>query len=214
MKSTSILTAGICLAALASCKKKGDDTPATANVNYQITTTNRSSGLINWTAASGTGKQVSFKGTSSGGARVEEYKLVFNQIDLFTNAAITSLPVPPGNYQNAEFNDQMIPSRDPGLRLQGSFTSNGTTVPVRVNIDQFVEIATRMPSINLEAGRNYTANLTLDLSKVTEGITATQLNNAQRTNGEIVIAFYSNSNLLLTIINNINNVMRHEVTVN
>jgi hypothetical protein len=122
--------------------------------------------------------------------------------------------VPPGNYQNAEFNYQMIPSRDPGLRLRGSYISNGVAVPVRINIDQFVEVSTRIPAVTLEAGKTYTARLKLDLRRMMEGISATQLNNAQRTNGEIVIAFYSNPNLLLTVVNNINNVIRHEVTIN
>jgi hypothetical protein len=121
--------------------------------------------------------------------------------------------IPPGTYTNAEFNYQMIPSRDPALQLVGSYTASGTTTPVKVNLDQFVEIATKLPTATLGANKSYNATLELDMTAIMNGITATQLNNATRTNGEIVIGISSNTGMLQTIINNINNVVQHKVTI-
>ncbi|RYY98156.1 MAG: hypothetical protein EOO11_08860 [Chitinophagaceae bacterium] len=201
---------------LFACSKKKDDPDAgKATVNYQVTSSNRTGSNFNFTSATASGKQIAFKGNSS--ARVEEYLLAFNNVDFFSNGptgAIASIKVPAGTYTNAEFNYQMIPSRSPALEIKGNYTATGgTAVPFKISLDQFVEIATKMPTITLEAGRTYTATLNLDLQKVVEGISAGDMTNATRTNGEVVIAYYSNPALLQTVINNINNVIQHSVTV-
>ncbi|RYZ23997.1 MAG: hypothetical protein EOO16_02710 [Chitinophagaceae bacterium] len=207
------------LAIAASCGKKSSDTdaPATpsqdsATVRYVVTSSNRTGGLVNWTSARGAGKQVAFK--ANGTSRVEVYKYTFINADLYTTGyEVASVRVPAGSFTNVEFNYQMIPSRDPALQLVGTYTANGVSTPVKVNIDQFAEIATQLPTASFTGGTTYKALINLDLAAITNGITATNLNNAARTNNEIVIAYYSNPALLQTIINNINNVMRHSVTL-
>ncbi|GAA4329047.1 hypothetical protein GCM10023184_19260 [Flaviaesturariibacter amylovorans] len=200
---------------LFACSKKKDDPDAgKATINYQVTSSNASSTDFTFTSAKGSGKQIAFKG--DGSTRVEEYLLNFNNVDFFSNGAagaIASIKVPAGSYTNAQFNYQMIPSRNPALEIRGTYNANGTPVPVRINLDQFVEISTKMPSVTLEAGKTYTATLNLDLAKVVEGITASHMTNATRTNGEVVIAYYSNPALLQTVVNNINNVIQHSVTI-
>ncbi|RYE01313.1 MAG: hypothetical protein EOP50_02220 [Sphingobacteriales bacterium] len=179
---------------------------------YKVMATNMDSGLIHFTGVTGAGKQVVFKG--DGATRTEIYKYNF-QPSNFLGAGgyeLTSVAIQPGTYQNAEFNYQLIPSRDPALRLVGTTMIGGVSVPVEVNIDQFVEISTKVPSVTLEAGHNYTAMLNLDLKQVQNGIYPGDLSGATRTNGKIVIAYYSNPSLLPVFTNNINNVIQHQVT--
>jgi hypothetical protein len=197
----------IITAVFTSCDKKDKVEGNNATVLYSATTTNRTSGLVNWTSGAGSGRQIAFKGTSS--TRVEVYALDTDAVDFFTNAAfIDTAIVPAGTYTNAEFNYQMTPTRsEPALQLKGTY--NGT--PVTVNIDLFTEIATKLPSVTLEARKTYKATLQLDLSAMMNGVSATQLNNATRTNGEILITPFINANLLVTITNNVNNVMQHPV---
>jgi hypothetical protein len=206
--------------AATSCSKKSSDTnpeptaPSgdSATVSYRVTSSNRSSGIINWTSAVGAGKQIAFKGNTS--SRVELYKYNFNTSNFFSSGyELTTMRVPSGTYTNAEFNYQMIPSRDPALQLVGSYTAGGTTTPVKVNIDQFVEVATKLPTATFASGKTYAATINLDMAAITNGLTATHLANATRTNGEIVIAYYSNPSLLQIFINNINNVVQHQVTL-
>ncbi|TCJ19314.1 hypothetical protein EPD60_02530 [Flaviaesturariibacter flavus] len=215
-----LLGIALLLALVASCGKKSSDTeePVTppaadsATVRYQVTSSNRSSGLVNWTTVKGAGKQVAFKG--NGTTRIEVYKFNFMPSSFDSPAfELITVRVPAGTYTDAEFNYQMIPSRDPALQLIGTYTTGGVSTPVRVNIDQFAEIATKLPSVTLAGGKTYNALITLDLAAIMNGVTAANLNNAARTNGEIVIAYYSNVSMLQTIINNINNVVHHQVTL-
>ncbi|TCZ69053.1 hypothetical protein [Flaviaesturariibacter aridisoli] len=221
MKLTPILCAGVLVSAVlaSSCSKKNnDDVPAgpsssdSAHVTYKVMASNADSGLIRFTTVQGAGKQVAFKGNST--SRVEVYKYNFQPSNFLATGGyeLTTVAIQPGTYQNAEFNYQLIPSRDPALRLTGTWSGSGTSVPVEVNIDQFVEIATKTPSVTLEAGKTYTALLNLDLKQLQAGIFPGDLTSATRTNGKIVIAYYSNPSLLQEFINNINNVMQHQVT--
>jgi hypothetical protein len=214
---------GIALLAMLafSCKKKSDDVTPTptpsgdsATLHYMVTSSNRSGGLITWTAATAAGKQVAFKGNRNAGSRVEIYKYNFTTSNFYTPGyELTAVNVPSGTYTDAEFNYQMIPSRDPALQLKGTYTAGASSTPVTVNIDQFVEVATKLASTTLESGKSYKAMINLDLAAISNGISAGDLNNATRTNGEIVIAYYSNPSLLQVIINNINNVVHHQVTI-
>ncbi|RYY87079.1 MAG: hypothetical protein EOO15_12920 [Chitinophagaceae bacterium] len=215
--SCAVLVAG---ALLASCSKSsssdaptGPSSSDSAHITFKVMATKQDSGLINFTSVTGAGKQVAFKGNGTG--RVEIYKYNFQPSNFLAAGGyeLTNVAVQPGTYQNAEFNYQLIPSRDPALRLTGTAMVNGASVPVEVNIDQFVEIATMTPTVTLEAGRNYTAMLNLDLKQAQAGIFPGDLSSATRTNGKIIIAYYSNPNLLQVFINNINNVIRHQVTV-
>ncbi|GAB4091713.1 hypothetical protein [Flaviaesturariibacter terrae] len=220
MKITALLCASLFIsgALFTSCKKNSSDNPTgptsadSAHVTFKVKAINQDSGLIKFTAVTGTGKQVAFKG--DGTSRVEVYQYNFQPSDFFGSGGftLTTVPVKPGTYTNAEFNYQMIPSRDPALKLVGSTMINGASVPVEVNIDQFVEIATKLPTVTLEANHTYTATIALDLKQVQAGIFPGDLANATRTNGKIVIAYYSNASLLPVIINNINNVIQHQVS--
>lgn len=222
MKFTHALCGAVLLsgAFFTSCKKNSNDAPVnpvssdSAYITYKVTSTNRDSGLIHFTTVRGAGKQVAFKGNSSTSGRVELYKYNFQPSDFMTDSfALTTLAVPNGAYQNAEFNYQLIPSRDPALMLAGTWTANGASVPVEINIDNFVEVSTMLPTATLQAGHNYSALLNLDLQALQAGIYPGDLTSATRTNGKIVIAYYSNPALLQVLINNINNVMHHQVTL-
>jgi hypothetical protein len=206
---TSIVVTILTFTLLTSCKKEATEEKL-SDINYKIKTTNRS-GLVQWTSGTGSGKQVEFKGTLAG-SRVEEYVLSFNQSDFFASSPVLigKASVRPGSYTDLELNFEMIPSRNPSLQLKGTFSSNGVTTPITLNLEQYLEIMTKKTNLDVAAGKNYTATLVLDLNTITNGITQTMLANAQRTNGEIIIAYYSNASMYSTIINNINNKV-HEV---
>lgn len=188
--------------AFSSCKKDSTDK---SEINYQVKTVNRS-GLVNWTAGTSNGKQIEFKGTLNG-KRVEEYILTFDQVDFFKDAGATikSVELQPGTYTDVDLNYEMTPSRIPALQLKGTFNSSTGPVPITLNLDNYLEIATKTASLTVEPGKNYTATLTLDLAAITSGITQAMLNNATKTNGEIFLSYYSNQSLYSIIINNINN---------
>lgn len=194
---------------LSSCKD--DDDEVLSEVHYHIKTTNRSSTMFNWTSGTANGRQIEFKGTTSGN-RVEEYVLTPNQVNLFgTSSFIKEVKLKPGTYTNVEMNYEMTPTRSPSLQLKGTYNNGTTTTPITLNLEQYLEISTKLAIIEIASGRNYIATINLDLNSLMTVFTAAQLNNAQRTNGEIIIAYYSNPVLYAAIIDHINNKMTHQV---
>jgi hypothetical protein len=201
-----ILTAAVLVV---SCKKGGEDENL-ADISYQIKTTNRATGPITWTSGSANSKQIEFKGTASG-SREEEYIVSFTPpVDFFSanGAVINKASVKPGNYTDVEMNYEMVPSKDyPALQLKGTFNSGTTSVPVTLTFDNYLEIGTQKPSVELGGGKSYTATLVLDLAAITTGVTAAMLSSATRTNGEILLNYSTNPTIYGIILNNINNKM-------
>lgn len=206
--------------AFTSCSKKSSTptdpnapNPNDAVVNYQVQAINQSSGIVQWSTGTALGKQVAFKGNSS--SRVERYIPIYNDISISSATSyLNKVEVPSGTYTDAEFNVQLTPSRNPSLQLKGTYNNGTESIPVTLNFDQFVELATKVPTITFEGGKTYTATVKLDLASLMSVISATQLSAATRNDtGEIFINFQQNVSIYNSLLNNINNVMQHTVEI-
>ncbi|HEY9001653.1 MAG TPA: hypothetical protein VIM89_09900 [Mucilaginibacter sp.] len=79
------------------------------------------------------------------------------------------------------------------LKLTGTFTTDSSkTVPIEFDLDNNAIVQVKADSIDVNGTTDYTALLSMQLDRVTKGITADDLNKAKLTNGSIIISDKSN----------------------
>ncbi len=191
----------------AACKKDN----SSSEVRYQIKTINRSStvartlsGTVQWTSGYMSVTEIEFEAKNN--TTVVKYESAAPQrIDLF--APLTTLGIitlPPGTYTEVDFEVELAPTGSyAALELNGTFTSGVVVTPVTFRVGSALEIEAEKDIVTIADDASYTALTSLNLSLLTQGITAVMLNNAQRTNGAIIISAASNTNLYNIILDNI-----------
>ncbi len=202
------LTTALSVVLLFAACKKNNSSP---EVRYQINTISRSStvartlsGTVQWTSGYMNATEIKFEAENN--TTEVEYKSVAPQrIDLF--APLTTLGIialPPGTYTEVDFEVELAPNgSDASLELKGTFTSGVIVTPVIFRVGSALEIESEKDNVTIADNASYTALTSLNLSVLTQGITEAMLNNAQRTNGVIIISAASNTNLYNIILNNI-----------
>lgn len=197
---------------LFSCTKDKEST----NLNYQVQTTNRSTGVnriaggsINWTSGSAYVDKIEFEAEKNDDVEIKFESDANRRIDLFAAVAnLGNITLPEGKYEEIELEiDLMSTGTDTAFLLRGIFTnSTNQTTPVLFYISDVVEFETEAENVTINGGNQFTALTTLDLSLLTAVISESQLNAATRTNGVIVISKNSNSGLYSTILSVINSI--------
>ena len=191
-----------------SCKKSST---SSSHVKYQFQTTNRSSviiasatsGNLEWTSGFGSATEIKFEAKSNN--QEAEFKSeVPQRIDLFSSVVtLGNITLTPGTYSEVEFKVELNPtSTDPALELKGQYTDHGTTTPVIFRVNSPIEIKNEKSNVVITDNNGYRALTTLNLALLTNGVTASMLNNAVRTNGVILISSTSNSNIYNILLNN------------
>lgn len=193
---------------VASCQKENES----LTVSYKIKSINKSAtvarmmaGQVDWTSGSGYVKEIEFEAENN--TLEVEYEAIVNQrIDLFAPiTALGNITLPPGEYKEIEVDINFVSTgTDTAFILRGTFTNSGAVVtPVLFMISDMLEVETEANNVTVNGTNNYTAITSVDLSKLTFGITETMLDNATRTNGVIVISKNINANLYSIFLNNI-----------
>lgn len=201
-----------------SCKKNNNNvdnaTPGQPQLAVQIKTSNNNAGVgqkgtanahILWTSGFAYPRKIVFEAKQND-LSVEFTSTADQQIDLMASIAASfgNFTLPAGVYDEVELKiDLDKKDHDPAMVLEGTFTSNTTTYPVRLEIDNFLELKTESENVTISNDSTYTAVTTIDLSSVTSDITESMLLNAQLTNGTIVISPSSNVLMYHTILSNL-----------
>ncbi len=209
-----ILAAGLFIS---SCKKNDNNTSTTQpQLSYQLTTTNSSTGLaqkgtananIQWTSGYAYPRTIKFEAKKDG-VTAEFTSTTDQQIDLMASVAASfgNFTIPAGTYDEIELKiDLDKKAADPAMELEGTFSNNVTTIPVKLEIDNYLELKTENQNVTISNNDSYVAVTTIDLSSITSGISETMLLNADLTNGTIVISSHSNELLYHTILENLGN---------
>ena len=182
---------------LNSCKKDNEE----SGVKFNVNSTGRSStigrpggtaGTLNWTSGFASASEIEFEAET--GDREVEFKSVANQrIDLFAPlSTLGFVNIPPGTYKEVEFEIHLTTSPTaPALELRGTFN----TTPIVFRINTPIEIEAEFNDVTIGSAADYTALISLNLTRLTLGISDAALRNATLTGGEIIISANSNAGL-------------------
>ena len=212
MKKVRMLTLiAVSMISLASCKKDNTDN---SGFTFQLKTANptstvtRTMATVIWQSGFVNANLIKFEAKQSGN-EVEFKSSVQRHIDLFALPSdIGNITVPAGVYDETEFKIFIAPnSGAPAFQLQG--TVNNTPVTFQVDNNIFIKAEQRQVTLS---GSNV-ALTTLNLSGLTQGVSATDFANAIQTNGTIMISSSSNTNLYNAILTNLSRLGETEVEV-
>lgn len=214
MSVQKIFTAAVFSAVIGftSCKK---DNNGSSGYAYKLTTSNRSgalartdAGAITWTSGTAFANLLKFEAKSSSGSEVEYKTPVSQQVDIFSSLAssLGNVSVPAGTYSEIEFKAFLTPGNgSAALEINGSFTSGSVTTPVTFTVNSAVELKSEMHSVTVSSSADYTALTTLNLARLTQGVTEAMLNAATKTNGKIIISSSSNTSIYNILLSNLDN---------
>ncbi len=211
MKNKLLFTiAAIVAIGMTSCKKSS----TTGGVNYQVKTTNRnytivnSSATITWTAGYANVTQIQFEAESANG-HVKFASEAPQKIDLFASVStLGNISIPAGTYTQTQFEIELVTNAaaDASFQLSGNY--NGT--PVVFKVAGAYELDAEMANVTIVSDKNYLAINTIDLSKLTLGLSATDFGNAVKDNtGTIVISASSNSSLYSVMVTNLHKLVEN-----
>jgi hypothetical protein len=214
MKRCSLLAVVALGSLFASCKKENNAQDG-SNVQYQLMASNRSSLLgvasqdgsiqrtdatITWTSGFANVTELKFE------ARNRDNEIMYRsktdrRVDLFNpSPSIGSILIPSGDYNQVKFRVGLAPANnEPALELTGSY--NGTPVVLRVS--QSIEVKGMVRDVTITDNNGYTAITDLNLSDLLNDVSGNALNNANRTNGQIILSSSSNQGLYNRIIRNL-----------
>ena len=199
------------IALASSCKKKND---TSGSVNFQLRTQNQNtqlggrmqSGALSWTSGSAFVEKIDFEAEKNDDTELEVESRVRRRVDLFGSVSqLGSIQLEPGRYDEIEIELNLgSAAGDTSLILRGTYVNNsGATIPVLFFINQRLEVSAEAENVVLTGVDDYRFLTTFDLSRLTWGITQSQLSSASLTNGVLVISANSNSNIYSKIISNI-----------
>lgn len=225
MKSpTFLMTAALAVLLFGSCKKSGTDDTATASgMQFQLAVTNplvtvnktEAPGTILWTSGSAYATQVKLEAKQNG-SQVEFKTTTPQQIDLFASVATSlgNVTLPAGTYTEVEFKISVNTNGSvPSLQLDGNYTNaSSQVIPITFSMSSLFILKAEQNNVVVTSNSSFVALTTLNLSLVSSGITQAMLNSATLTNGKIVIAASSNSNLYNIILNNLQQFHHVEVS--
>lgn len=207
---------------LASCAK--DDSTG-AKVSYQVKPSNftasigstvSSSGLVvnvnsnsslTWTSGSLNISEIDFEAENNNLEIEYELKDQYN-INLFNlSPLLGNITIPDGTYDEVELKLKLSKSITPNLplTLKGSYTNSaGTKVPVEFYFNEEFEMEVKAEDLTVSGNTDYLALINVQLNKFMTNVTSSDLDQAAKSNGAIVISASSNVNLYNTLKANMN----------
>jgi hypothetical protein len=201
----------VALAIMSSSCKKGERAPG---VLYQLQASNRSSAInartltadLTWVSGFALVREIEFKGKKTG-SEVKFEAESRQKLDLFAPiSSLSTIVIPPGSYDNAEFEIKAAPGATEGsFELRGEYSKGGIVTPILFKIEVPVDIETKKSNFTVLDGASYTAVTTLNLSLLTSGIPESSFDNAARINNTIVISATSNPGLFNTLYDRLRN---------
>ena len=188
-------------------------------MNYQLKGINSTAGIalkttaggtIVWTAAMVNPTLIKFEAKKDG-SEIEYKTTNSGTIDLMsaTPSYFGNFTLSAGTYSELELKIQLNKGSNPSLKLNGNFSKTGTTIPVLVEINEFVELKTEVSNITLTDNTSFTSSTTFDLSHLTTGITEVMMTSAPLTGGVLIISSNSNVSLYNIILKNFTSEKHH-----
>lgn len=185
---------------------KADNALSPASASKQ--TVNAVTPPITWAAGLANIAKVKFEARANG-VEKEFTARGLKNVDLFAfDPSFVSTIIDTGTFTNIEVKLELEQSNtaDIPLNLTGNFTrTDGTIVPVEFDVNQNLEIKAEAEHVFIDKTTDLKTTLILHLNLFFQGITAAQLENADLTNGKIIISSTSNIALFNKAISNIQN---------
>jgi hypothetical protein len=170
-------------------------------LRYSFTSDNDNSGFLNFNSGYFTVKQANFTGNIKGVASSSYNLLATNKVKIISSSReIGNEEIPVGKYQNVSISfkiGQNQANLDPGLSLTGEFTDNSNQkIPIQLNFsEEFTSTLSFSEKVTFQTDQKTTAVVSLDVQTLFSTMTKTELTNAVRVNGAIIIAVDPNFEL-------------------
>lgn len=220
MKRTILITAAMAVGLfLNSCKKDKSTSSTQAQMSYRLGVTNKNytvakpgtgnkttalSGIA-WTSGYVNPSVVKFEARKDN-TSIEYTSTNKQQVDLMSSATVDfgGFVLPNGTYDEIELKIRLEKKGStPAMQLNGQITTDITTYPIVVEVDEPLELKTEQKNVVITPDYNFTAVTTIDLADMTAGISTTLLLNADLTNGVILISSAKNHSLYKIILDNL-----------
>jgi hypothetical protein len=186
-----------------------------ATVNYQFSTTQSAPSPVQWTSGAMSLTTLGFDGYQNADDIMRSHfeTSINRETEIIGQASLGTVTVLAKKYDAADLVLTVSPtSKGAALSLSGStgsISSSVSNVPIQVIINKPVSIVGKWRNaLSMNNGQVYNARLVLDLSALTNGITATMLQSLPRTNGVIIISSSSNLDFYNMIIANLQNALQ------
>lgn len=207
---------------LASCSK--DENSSDGKVAYKVKPSNFSasvasdisgSGLsvavnsnssITWTSGILNISEIDFEAEGNGKEIEYELKNQFNVDLLNLSPILGSINIPTGTYHEVELKLELEPSTTKiPLTLKGTYTNTaGIKTPVEFYFNEEFEIEVEAEDVTVNGSEDYVALINLQLNKFLSNVSTSDLDQATKTNGAIIISDTSNINLYNKFKSNLN----------
>lgn len=214
------ILAGVIL--LSSCSK--DDASGSGQVSYKVKPTNftasvsstvNGSGLIvivnsnsslTWTSGNLNVSEIDFE-AENGDQEIEyELKGQFNVDLLNISPTLGNVKIPAGTYDEVELKLELKPSAtNIPLSLKGVYTnSSGVKTPVEFHFNEEFEIEVEAENVTIGGSEDYIALINVQLNKFLLNVSSSDLDQAAKTNGSIIVSSSSNTSLYNKFKSNLN----------
>lgn len=200
-----------------------------ALLNYKVVTlTSDKNAILTFFSGNISVTDITFNACKLVGSALEmvQYSrgLTSTQYQLYGPVSLGNLNIPIAKYQAIVFGMKLgVVNRGSALTLNGSYnqsdvvvpvnkaktTQGGNSVPVHIMVDEPVAMSgTFSPLTFIDKQDYHTITLYVDPTSAVYGITPLMLENADRTNGEIIISNQSNTQLYYIILQNLANAIK------
>lgn len=157
-----------------------------------------SNGSMTWTSGTLNIQKIEFSAKRGLTTASAEYNNLTN-IDILNTGTISgNVSLPTGTYDNIELKLRLVQSNtNIPLVLKGTYTeTSGTKIPVEVQFNEAYELKLNPPQLVIQ-GDKYTANVTLDLTRMVKDLTASDFGQTTRTQPNNTILVTSSINPVL-----------------
>jgi hypothetical protein len=232
IRTSIIATIMLAMISLAACKKSSSPTTLSANskLSFQLQAINSTASLagttgsatdstsaipgLTWTAGTANIGRFTFEAKRSG-VSIEIESRNLTNVDLFALTPLeTYVTLDTGIYKQIEIKAYLQGSGNdsvPPLKLVGTFTNDSAKViPIEFDLTDNAIVQVEANNIDINGSTDYVALLDMQLTRVTKGISAAELNKAKLTGGKIIISRTSNTFLYNRLRSNISGCGRSE----
>jgi hypothetical protein len=220
VRTSIIATMVLVVLSFAACKKGSKNSSVvpsgTAKLSFQMAATSANlaslppdsvssiAGLV-WTAGNANIGKFAFEARRSGvSINIESNNLT--NVDIFALTPLqTYVTLDTGVYKEIEIT-AFLESTDtvPPLKVSGTFKNDSSkVVPIEFDLSGHATVKVEQNNIDINGTTDYTALLDLQLTRLTKGVTAADLNGATLTGGKIIISKTSNTMLYWKMRSNI-----------
>ncbi|HTD41025.1 MAG TPA: hypothetical protein VK671_10425 [Mucilaginibacter sp.] len=220
VRTSIIATMVLVVISFAACKKGSKNSSVvpsgTAKLSFQMAATSANlaslppdsvssiAGLV-WTAGNANIGKFAFEARRSGvSINIESNNLT--NVDIFALTPLqTYVTLDTGVYKEIEIT-AFLESTDtvPPLKVSGTFKNDSSkVVPIEFDLSGHATVKVEQNNIDINGTTDYTALLDLQLTRLTKGVTAADLNGATLTGGKIIISKTSNTMLYWKMRSNI-----------